>query len=100
MSEKFNTATLETVAKLARLKLTAPAEEKLAKELPAILLFVAGLNKVAKGEVTKVDSGPALLIGRPDATLPKRWPLSQPKSMIEMAPAKRGDFIEVTHVFN
>jgi aspartyl-tRNA(Asn)/glutamyl-tRNA(Gln) amidotransferase subunit C len=90
---------VEHIANLARIKLTEKEEEKMAKELGAILGYIDKLNEVdTSGVVLDVKASSQLAnVFRPDE--PNGSGQVEPSKLIEQAPDRDGNYLKVKEVF-
>ena len=87
------------IAELARIKLTAAEEEKMERELSAILGFVEKLNEVDTAEIKPMTGGTNLEnITRPDEQVEGSLQNKQAE-LVKAAPEKKDSWIKVKQVF-
>jgi aspartyl-tRNA(Asn)/glutamyl-tRNA(Gln) amidotransferase subunit C len=87
------------IAKLARLGLTKEEEKKFAKELAAILEFVAKLNEIDTKDIEPTAQITGVLdVFRADQSDPICEDEQIKKDILKNAPAKEGKFFKVKRV--
>ena len=94
--------TIQDIAKLARIKLTEPEEEKMKKELSSIFGYIEQLNKVETEGVEPLYQTTGLINSmRPDEY---RGDFEMDKKLndrlIDQAPEKENRFVKVRSVLN
>ena len=88
---------VEHIANLARIELTKEEEEKMEKELSAILDFIGKLNEADTSNVEPMTGGTDLTnVTRLDK---EEKPLGGAESLVGASPKKEKGFIEVKSVF-
>lgn len=88
------------IAALARIKLTAEEENKMGKELSAILGFVKKLNEVDTTDIKPLSGGTNLEnITRPDEQVEKSLQNEQAEILVA-APEKKDGWVKVHPVRN
>jgi aspartyl-tRNA(Asn)/glutamyl-tRNA(Gln) amidotransferase subunit C len=90
---------IEHIALLARIKLTEKEEEKLTKDLGAILEYINKLNEVKTDEVGKIDvSKRPYEVFRKDETGNADF-RPEPQELLAQVPDRKDDYIKVKGVF-
>jgi aspartyl-tRNA(Asn)/glutamyl-tRNA(Gln) amidotransferase subunit C len=89
---------VDHIAKLARLKLTDAQEEKMAKELGAILTYIEKLKEVNTDgvEPTAQVTGLENVLRKDEVN---EWWGGNPIDLVQAAPNKEGKFVKVKEVF-
>ena len=90
--------TLEHLADLARIKITAKEEDKLLKDLKKILDYFDELQEVNTEKTEPLVGGTSLFNETRDDQINKEWRANR-KELIDSFPEKDDDFLKIPPVF-